>query len=177
MKEILSTHERIKILKEVIYTEEDTGVNKLAKKLQLSKGFVSKFLQILEKEGILKKAGKKFILSESPVIKGIKILFNIELINQNIFKKYKFVKSAGIYGSCAKGENRVDSDVDIWVKIENVSQEDEVRLLSELRRKIKNVKVVFLTEEKINRLKKEDTLFYYSLFFGSIVIYGEKNGI
>jgi len=177
MEEIFSTKERIKILKEVIFWEGEIGVNELSKRVKLSKGFVSKFLKVLEKKGILEKKGKKFLCNDLPLVKAIKILFTLSAINQNIFKKYKFIKSVGLYGSCAKGENTLNSDVDIWIKTENISQEDEINLLSELRKKIKNVKVLFLTDEKLNKLKKEDSSFYYSLYFGSIIIYGEKDGI
>ncbi len=178
MEEIFSTKERIRILKEVIFWEGEIGVNEISKRVKLSKGLVSKFLKVLGKKGILKKKGKKFICdSQLPLVKAIKILFTLSAINQNIFKKYKFIKSVGLYGSCAKGENTLNSDVDIWIKTENISQEDEINLLSELRKKIKNVKVLFLTDEKLNKLKKEDSSFYYSLYFGSIIIYGEKDGL
>jgi len=178
MEEIFSTKERIRILKEVIFWEGEIRVNELSAKVKLSKGFVSKFLNVLEKKGILKKKGRKFICNgHLPLVKAIKILFTLSAINRNIFRKYKFIKSVGLYGSCAKGENTLNSDVDIWIKTENISQEDEINLLSELRKKIKNVKILFLTDEKLNKLKKEDPAFYYSLYFGSIIIYGEKDGI
>lgn len=32
------------------------------------------------------------------------------------------MRGAGLYGSCAKGENTKDSDIDIWVKISNASE-------------------------------------------------------
>jgi len=148
MEEIFSTKERIRILKEVIFWEGEIGVNELSAKVKLSKGFVSKFLRVLEKKGILKKKGKKFICNDLlPLVKAIKILFTLSSINRNIFRKYKFIKSVGLYGSCAKGENTLNSDVDIWIRTKNLTQEDEINLLSELRKKIKNVKILFLTDD------------------------------
>lgn len=57
---ILSTKERLKILKFVIYKIEPLNVNKIASELNLSKGLVSKFFDILTKEGLIKRTGKSY---------------------------------------------------------------------------------------------------------------------
>ncbi len=97
-------------------------------------------------------------------------------IDPRICKKYPFVESVGLYGSCAKGDNREDSEIDLWVKIKEASEENQAVLISELRKKIKNVKTLLLTEEKLEKIK-EDHVFYNSLFFGSITVYGDENGL
>lgn len=177
MESIFSTKERIKILEAVIYKKDNLSVNNIATQLKLSKGLVSKYLDILVRGGIAKRSNRKFVIKSSLLTEGIRILFNLKNINPKIFKKYPFIKSVGLYGSCAKGENTEDSDVDLWVKIGEVSEERQAVLTSELNKKIKNVKILFLTDKKIEKLKKEDKLFYYSLVFGSIIIYGDKNGL
>lgn len=177
MENVFSTKERIKILQAVIYKKDNLSVSSIAAQLKLSKGLVSKYLDILVKEGVAKRSNGKFIIRNSSLTKGIKILFNIKNVNPKIFKKYPFIKSVGLYGSCAKGENTDDSDVDLWIKIGEASEERQAVLTSELNKKIKNVKILFLTDKKIEKLKKEDKLFYYSLVFGSIIIYGDKDGL
>ena len=97
--------------------------------------------------------------------------------NTNIFKKYHFIKSAGLYGSCAKGENTEDSDMDLWIRVEEVGEEKLAPLTIELNKKIKDMKILFLTDTKVEKIKKEDSLFYNALFFGSIILYGEKDGL
>jgi len=177
MENIFSTKERIRILEAVIYRKDVISVNSVASKLGLSKGLISKYLDILTKEGILKRVNGKFIVTESANGKGIKILLNIKKIPVSLLKKYKFVKSAGIYGSCAKGENDEESDVDLWVRVEEISEEELAGFSSALKKKIERLKILFLTDEKIEKLKKEDELFYHSLTFGSITIYGGKDGV
>jgi predicted nucleotidyltransferase len=177
MENIFSTSERIKILDSVIYKTGSISVNSIASQLRLSKGLVSKYLGILAREGILKRANGKFIVAESAIGKGIKILLNIRKMPILPFKKYPFVKSAGLYGSCAKGENNEESDIDLWVKVDDVGEEKLASLLSELNKKLEKLKLLFLTDKKIEKLKTEDELFYYSLAFGSITIYGDKDGI
>lgn len=177
MESIFSTKERISILEAVIYKTGSISVNSVASRLKLSKGLVSKYLDILSREGILKRANGKFMAAESPLGRGIKILLNIRGIPCSIFRKYNFVKSAGLYGSCAKGENNEESDIDLWVRINDVSEEKLARLSSELNKRIEKLKILFITDKKIEKLKKEDELFYHSLAFGSITLYGDKDGI
>ena len=51
MENIFSTKERIRILEAVIYMKDIISVNSLADLLKLSKGLVSKHLDILQKDG------------------------------------------------------------------------------------------------------------------------------
>ncbi len=177
MEEVFSTKQRIKILETVMFKVGNISVNNIANQLRLSKGLVSKYFDILAKIGILKKINGKLHIADSSLVKGIKILLNIKNIGLSIFKRFPFVQSAGLYGSCAKGENTEDSDIDIWIKVSNASEEKLASLTSKLNRKIKNIKPLFLTDKKIKKVKKEDSLFYHSLVFGSILLYGRKNGI
>mgnify|MGYP001576765663 CR=1 FL=1 len=175
MESIFSTKERIKILKAVIYSVQPISVNVVAARLKISKGLVSKYLDVLLKEGIAKKSNGKYLIVNSPITKAAKILLNITAIDAGIFKKFNFVEAAGLYGSCAKGENTDESDVDLWVKIKDVSDEKAASLTATMNKKIKNIKPVFLTTKKIEKMKEDDVLFYHSLSFGSIVLYGDKD--
>lgn len=177
MKRIFSTDERIKILRTVIFSEQPIRVNIIASKLKVSKGLVSKYLDVLLKEGIAERSNGKCVIVDSAITKGIRILLNIADIDIGIFKKFNFVEAAGLYGSCAKGENTEDSDVDIWIKIKEVGDEKTASLTAEMNKKISNVKPLFLTTKKIEKMKKEDELFYHSLSFGSIILFGEKDAI
>ncbi len=177
MESIFSTKERIKILKSVIFTDQPISVNIIAATLKISKGLVSKYLDVLLKKGITKKSNGKYLIVNSPITKAAKILLNIAGIDVGIFKKFDFVEAAGLYGSCAKGENTDGSDVDLWIKIKDVSDEKAASLTVVMNKKIKNVKPLFLTTKKIEKMRKDDELFYHSLSFGSIVIYGENDAI
>jgi len=81
----------------------------------------------------------------------------------------------GVYGSWASGTNKEDSDIDVWVKIkERIGEEVVAGISKQLNKKMKSkVELLILDPEKIEVLKKEDPIFYYSLVFGSIVLHGE----
>jgi len=177
VKRIFSTNERIKILKTIIFNKQPIRGNIIASKLKVSKGLVSKYLDVLLKEGIAERSNGKYVIVDSAITKGIRILLNITDIDIRIFKKFDFVEAAGLYGSCTKGENTEDSDVDIWIKIKEVGDEKTASLTAEMNKRISNVKPLFLTTKKIEMMKKEDELFYHSLSFGSIILYGEKDVI
>ena len=177
IEKLFSTKERVKILKSIIYLETKFGVSEIARKLRLSKGLVSKYFEILIKEKIIKKTNNKFRVASNHLVKAIKIIFNLQKFNLKLFRKYKFVKAVGLYGSCAKGTNTESSDVDLWIKVGNLKEKKIIELASKLREKVENIKILFLDDNKIEFLKKKDPLFYYSLYFSSIIIYGEENEI
>jgi len=177
MEKIFSTKERMKILKSIILKEGQISVNNIAAQVKTSKGLVSKYFDLLVKEGVAKRSNGKYLVINSAVTKGIKILLNIAGVDISLFKEYDFVKAVGLYGSCAKGENDEESDIDLWIRMDDVDDERISLLAAELNKKMRNVKLTFLTTDKIKKMKEADQLFYHSLVFGSIIIYGEKDGI
>jgi len=175
MESLFSTSQRIKILEAVIFRTGSVSVNNIASQLRLSKGLVSKYFQILLKEHILKKEKGKLVVADNASVKAVKILLNLRRIDTRIFSKYPFVTAVGLYGSCARGENTEDSDVDLWVRVKDVEETKIASLTSEINKKIKNAKLLFLSDKKIEKLRKEDIMFYHSLSFGSIILYGDKD--
>lgn len=177
MESLFSTSQRIQILEAVIFRTGSVSVNNIASQLGLSKGLVSKYFQILLKQKILKKGKDGLIVLDSPLVRAVKILLNVRSIDAGIFSKYPFVTAAGLYGSCARGENTEDSDVDLWVKVKDVEETKIASLTSEINKKIKNAKLLFLSDKKIEKLRKEDIMFYHSLSFGSIILYGDVDAV
>jgi len=170
---LLSTKERVKILRLILYRTNPLRVNEVARESELSKGLISKFFDVLLEEGILEKIDAKFSVQDNPNTSAIKILLNIECFDTALFNKFTFVSGAGLYGSFVKGKNTEESDIDAWVLIDKTDEENLARLTSELKRRYENIKPLYLTREKIEILKREDPLFYHSLVFGSINVYGE----
>lgn len=152
-----------------------TKVRELAKLLKISPAHVSRTLKILAEYNIIKNNELDLF---NPYVKGLKIFFNIKkLIDKNVVRRLKKLEalSVGIYGSWAIGTNYEDSDLDIWIKVSRHPGEIKIAAISnEIRKTLKrNVQILILTPERIERLKKEDPIFYYSLVFGSIKLYGE----
>lgn len=171
---ILSSRERVDTLSHIL-EKETVGVEETAKSLGRSKGFVSQFFSLLEEEEILKKSGRRYeVLHSLPIVKAIKTLLNvIKLYSVLIKHRRGWMESIGIYGSFARGENKEDSDVDVWIRVREHPGELEV---ASVEKSIsielgKQVHLLILTPEKIERLRKEDPVFYCELV-NSIVIWG-----
>ncbi len=177
MEKILSSKERINILEEIIYYENSFKVSEIAKKLKLSKGLISKYFNILKKEKVLSRKKNEFFVVDNKNSKSLKIMLNLNKFEDISFNKYNFVKAVGLYGSTTKGTNTESSDIDLWIKTINSNDEDLMNFLSEIRKKIKGIKILILNNKKVIKLKKEDSLFYNSLYFGSIILFGDINDI
>jgi len=172
---LMSTEERIKILGDILYLRS-VKVSETARRLKLSKGLVSKYFDMLVREKIVKRKRNGFFVEDNFKTRGLKIMINVLNVPQ-IFQKYKFVRAVGLYGSAVKGTNTTESDIDLWIKVDSLKNVNVPKLNSELINKLENVKILFLDNSKIEELKKKDNVFYYSLYFGSIILYGEENEI
>lgn len=171
LSEFFSSKKRIEVLRYVLY-KDTIKVTSVSKELSLSKGFVSEFLSLLNKNGILNK-NNMYIPANTSITKAIKILLNIERID--ILKINKpFIKGIGVYGSWANGTNTDDSDIDIWIKTDKHPDEKELAHLSKILREmtLTDVQLLVLTPEKIEQIKK-DTSFFSSIYNGSFLLWGE----
>jgi predicted nucleotidyltransferase len=172
INEVFSTQQRLTILKNIIFRDEWFGITQISKYSNISKGLVSKYLNLLVEENILEKNNSLFRVKGSLNTKALKILLNLTSINTDLFKDKPIIRSAGIYGSTVKGTNTEDSDVDLWIVHEPTSTVELSKITKELTGHHK-IKPLYLTVEKIEELKTKDPVFYYNLLFSSITLYGE----
>jgi len=176
INKLFSTKEREKILRYVLIKRKSFRVTTVAKSLNISKGLVSQFLDYLYKLNVLKKQGSLYSVNfDFGLTKAIKILLNVSLIDVRIFKKIPNILGVGLYGSWAKGTNDVTSDVDIWIKLKKPVNE---KYIAEIEQKLRertmhDVSILSLYPEKLKRIKKEEVELYNSLFYNSIVLWGE----
>ncbi len=149
-------------------------VSEISKALKVNKSAVSIMIKKLERMGVLK--GKQADLG-NPLVKALKVLINIESMFDSgalALLKSRAV-SAGIYGSVAKGTDIEASDVDIWIipkkNLDGLQTSRLMRLLSDLLSR--QVQMVVLDGHRLESMKKDDTNFYHSLVFGSILLFGD----
>ena len=172
----LFSREREKIVEYVLSNPtEKAKVRELAKRLKLSPAHVSRTLRILTKDDFFK---ENAVDMSNPYVRALKIFLNLKKLKEKgIIKMLKKIEvlGAGMYGSWSNGTNNEDSDLDVWIKVRKHPGERKVAAVSSDVRKIlgRNVQILVLTPERIDRLKKEDPIFYYSLVFGSMTLYGE----
>jgi predicted nucleotidyltransferase len=150
-------------------------VRELAKQLKLSPAHISRTLRILASNGFFK---EDTVDLSNPYVRALKTFFNIkQLQEKNVTETLKKIDilGAGVYGSWSNGSNHEDSDLDVWIKVHENPGERKIAIVSNDIRKAlgRSIQILVLTPERIDRLKKEDPIFYYSLAFGSMILYGE----
>lgn len=176
ISKMFSTEERVKILKHIIFEDSSLGVEKIAKKLNLSKGLVSQYLNSLCELGIAYKLKNKFYIKRgAAIVRGLKIFLNLLSIDIGELKKLKGIVGIGLYGSFAQGTNTKNSDIDIWAKVKEYPKEMEIAKTSGIikRKSGYSVQILVLHPERINSLKNTNSAFYYSLVSGSFLLWGE----
>ncbi|MCX8183028.1 MAG: nucleotidyltransferase domain-containing protein [Crenarchaeota archaeon] len=177
--EMFFPREKGRIIEYVLDNPSKTiRVRELAKNLKVSPAYASRSLKLLRKLKIIRN-GKADL--SNPLTRALKTLLNVKrLIDKRIVKTLQTLEivGAGVYGSWASGTNTEDSDVDIWIRVDKHPGELKVAIASaEIRGLLnKNVQLLVLTPERLERLRVSDPSFYYSLVFGSIVLYGENVG-
>ena len=76
-------------------------------------------------------------------------------------------------GSFARGENRPESDLDVWVLTRSPKISRSAKLKREIELAVgREVNLLPLTPKRLKILKENDPVFYYSLVYGSMVIRG-----
>jgi predicted nucleotidyltransferase len=168
------TKERIILLRAVLAVPECT-VQQVAAKTGLSKGLVSPYLSLLEREGLLERSGRTYWQKISPLTAAIKRLLNIDLVAA-AFRKPAWASGIGMYGSWAEGTNTEDSDIDLWVYVKALPPGI---MVAELERKISRalsaeVHILVLTREKMDGIRNSDEPFYRSFLRQSITLEGES---
>lgn len=154
--------------------------SEISKKTGISIGQTSKILNDLLKARLVEKEQKGkteiyHLLGDSPLLRTYKILNTLIFIEPLVEKLKKVSKKIILFGSCAKGINMEDSDLDLLIisnnkgKVLNIISQypyDEHRGFSEIKPVIKKTSEWATLEEK-------DPVFYNELQKG-ILLYEKE---
>jgi len=174
LSELCKTPARVALLRTVL--EHPTmSVSALAARNRVTRSMVSRYLSMLEAEGILVRDGRGYRLVESPSVVAIRRLLNI-LILTDAVPLPEWAWGIGVYGSLGRGTNKEGSDCDLWVAALEVPPAEEI---GRLRMTIRNalhteVHILLLTPERIQQMRENDPPFYESLVASTITIRGES---
>lgn len=160
----------------VLTASSPLSVNDTARAAGVSRGLVSLYFHHLTNGNILRKVKGKYNLNDGPAVHLLRLAYNLSLLpTGKYFSRYRQVDSAGIYGSWVKGTNTAHSDVDLWIKTKTRDLGRTLALSGALKKRLGDVTILYLTPAKLKAMKARDPVFYYSLVFGSLILYG--NGI
>jgi predicted nucleotidyltransferase len=170
---LFKTDERVRMLENILEKYQFT-VKDISTDSNVSKGLVSRYLDSMKKDGLLKRSGRTYQVKDQSYTRALKIILNLEKIKWDEISP-KWITSAGLYGSWASGTNKEDSDLDIWIKVDQYPSEDDLNNLYKIlkERTSSELNILILTTEKLDSLKENDVPFYNSLKEGSLILEGE----
>lgn len=174
LAELFGTEERVKIFAYAMFASEPFTVKMVSEETGVTKGLVSRYLRRLKSFGFLEKHKKLYTSADTPKVRAVKILLNIDKIDTNRLD-LGWTEGIGLFGSWAQGTNRHESDIDVWVTTAKYPAEERI---ARLQREIRNMagsetNLLILTPEKIKVIKNTDAPFYNSLIKSSLVLKGE----
>jgi predicted nucleotidyltransferase len=174
LTELFKTEERARVLRYVMF-RKSLRVAGVSRATGVTKGLVSRYMRLLMVHGLLQKEGREYSPHDGAHSRAIKLLLNLERIDLSALSLGS-AKGLGLYGSWARGTNRQESDLDVWIRADSLPPESMLaRLQQELSQQADSeVNLLVLTPEKLERLKREDKPFYNSLVLNSVMLKGES---
>lgn len=185
---IISSKTKRAILKQFLSNpQEKYYVRQLAGTLKTSVGTLHRELVKLEKSGILKSdnvGNLRFfsVNKANPLFKELKkLIFKTEGIEGSLKKSLESLtglKAAFIYGSFAQGQERSDSDVDIFL-LGTVNEDELLQKISHLESEFdREINYTIYTEDELRKQKTKRNSFILDVIKGpKIFVKGTKNDI
>jgi predicted nucleotidyltransferase len=108
----------------------------------------------------------------NPSVKYFKIFMNIQELNEVIQKIVDRCKKIILYGSCSKGEDTMESDIDLFIITDDEKKIKEI--LKNTNIKGRQLKPIIMLPHEFIKLKSKDRAFYNEVNKG-IVIWRDTN--
>lgn len=191
LETIIGSPVKVKVLRVLLETKTAYSLADMEKLSGLSIGAVHKVVTLLIKENIVqfkKGQGKQRyyqINLDNKYSNSISVIFDyernerrniplhiwnvLETLCSNLKSEFKKIKDIILYGSMARGEFRIHSDIDLLIITENDFEEEaEVRKMckgTNIKRKIKNdVKPTFVTQKEIDAARLKGSDYYENIY-------------
>jgi len=172
MRKILIATNQQKVLDFLIqYPGNEFLEKEIQKATKISKSGVNFALRDLVKTGLInkQKRGKISFYSitfDHPIVKQLKVLKTLLNLEPLMKKIKKLSKKIILYGSCSRGENTSESDVDLFIVTNNYN------LISEAMKKDKlneRIKLIMRSPLEYVEMEKTDPTFYKEVELGIIL--------
>ena len=156
--------------------EKEFYLRELAKTINKSVGGTHKALKSLHSMRLIneKKSGKNLyykINQKNPSIKSFKIFMTINELNTLVNNLKEISVKIILFGSCASGEDTVDSDIDLLIL---TKYKDEVNGCIKKSKLARKIQAVVIDSTEFMKLKEKDKAFYQEIKKG-VTLWDEQN--
>lgn len=158
------------------YPEKIFSEREIQNAIRASIGSVNQTLKLLLELDIVtrERKGNVFLYqvnSANFLLKYFKIFENLLYIYDFVKEVKPYASEIVLYGSCAKGENNEDSDIDIFIKTEYKAKVRKI--VNKYRIREDKLKAVILDPLEIASSKKSDEVFYNEIRKGIVLWKGK----
>ena len=136
--------------------------SEIAEKTALSKGGINQSLHALAEQGVVQteKKGRMIFYSvdlKSPLIRQYKVLQNIAALEAIVRKLKSLTERVVLFGSCARGEDTQESDIDLLVVGRDKAQ---IRSLVPEAINKRKIQLLVKTPQEYISLEDKEPVFY-----------------
>jgi predicted nucleotidyltransferase len=153
-------------------------VRDLSRSLNYDVSLISKNLKKIEQLGLVKREDVGNLVfyqanMDSVLLRHMKICFTLFELH-DLIQKIRPVSTISIlYGSCAKGHDTSESDIDLF--IETLDKDAVQKVVHSLQKRIsRTISPVIVTPEESYQMKVKDTNFYARIHEGIVLCEGEN---
>lgn len=175
LPELFKSDDRVRIFR---FVSENKGitVQSTVNGIHVSKPVVSRYLNMLTDKGLCERKGRTFHWISTPIGNAAKRLINLIILKDNLSKP-DWARGIGFYGSWARGTNTRESDLDLWILVEDYNPNLEFAVAEfehDLAEKLQTeVHVLILNNNKLAQLSRSDVPFYSQLVKETVILQGE----
>ena len=161
MKEFLYNKNPMKVLSYLSKNKKNENLygSKIAEEIGVNQGGTSIALKKFKEMNIVnsENVGKTVVYQtkkDNPLVKAFRVFENILELNDLIERIRPYSRKVILFGSCAKGEDNIESDVDIFVIADEKERIREEISITEIERKISPVIVNPLEFSEMSETEK-----------------------
>jgi predicted nucleotidyltransferase len=149
-------------------------VRELSRALDMGVGTASESLRELSEAGLVNREEKGRIVvyqaeMKSLLLRELKVCFTLLELNTLVFQMRDFASRIILFGSCARGEDTVESDVDLFIE---TSRKREVSdFIASFQRDFdREISPIILSPREFMSLKQKDRALYERIMNGKILL-------
>lgn len=145
--------------------------SEVARRTHLSKGGVNQILRTMARQGLVQteKKGRMIFYrvdAKSPLMKQFKVFRNVAAAEELITKIKPLAEKAVLFGSCARGEDTSESDMDMFV----VGREkDAIRAMAAVKKDGRTVQWIIKTPQEFILMDTKEPVFYEEIQRGIVL--------
>jgi predicted nucleotidyltransferase len=152
-------------------------VSKISDKLSLSIGSVYEILKKFNDMGLVTglRIGHAIIYGpkrENPLIRQFRIFDNLLSLTGLVRQLKDYSRKIILFGSCSRGDDTIESDIDLFILVDNDMQSLVRNIISEYRID-REVKPIIVDSIEFIEMQNNDKVFYEEIQKG-LILWGEE---